>query len=781
MPITGTMDPTAFGALPDVAKADAWIKGDASRLPSDFKGEAAEETAKFIAEHLNLTGWDAARELMRRFPGAKLGIKLGGIGVANLLSEWVIGMSPFDAATKTKFALIGGNVLQGIIAAQIDASDPTKGDREIERAISVAKYVELVDATDPASVKVVLWVDPASRVRMILKAVVEDVLGGAPGAKRYGMISGTTDVPATESRIVEGRYAAFSAAHRKETVKTDGGRDGRGGGTRVIEPPAFNEASLILLTQAQAMTDAVWPATDWPEGKPVTKAAEKAKPWHEQIDAIGTVLFDALCIYPTLTATKTDDVVGGRLGKSAAKMDPAEWNKLAADIQGGAGVYDGCWQTATAADPTAHPPVEAKAEGLTEKGFNLVIARINARVPGADLKAIDKAEIAAHSAWDKVTHAWDHGFSWSSWKLWAGAGLSMAIVVAYALACAWVLSWLWKGWMGAGETPDDYKTQVNYLIAFTVGCILVLVPTYFAEWLKTATQGLLHSEADAHGHTKLANTSRMIQAFLIGLAGILVIVKGVNVWAGYGTVPLMHAMAAMPMLTLAADRLSAKWVGDHEESILHEVVHIALARIKLMNWLGTAVVVVAITLLVFANHLASGTTFQAVIAKDAATGAFYIPTPKGTVFAPEDILGATVAAEQEQGVTDEQVLCLPVGTSFDLPGYTESEVSGSPCAGSEFTVRGNLFGWNWWEREATEYPSVTELYAAQTKEAAEKARLAEAMKPKPAAAPQPALAPKAAAAAPSTYTNATPAATTPTPRGVNCSGLSFSERQKRGC
>ncbi|MEI6511190.1 MAG: hypothetical protein WCO25_04070 [Candidatus Uhrbacteria bacterium] len=744
--IKGTLHPATFAALADTDKMKAYVGGSAAALPSDFEGESIEESVKYAFEHAGLNGSEFLRTMFARMPIAKLGIKIAGAGVSNVLIDALIGHANINPTAKMWINLIGRNVMQGIISGYVDASDPEKGRRALDQAIhdvNTTQYVNKVEAVVPGKAMVVLMTDPGTGIKMIHAAAID---GAA-----YADIpdSGAPAVPATTCQHCEQAYALHAASFRKET-STTGGKDGKGGSTKVTNPPTYRNAKRMLLTDAEALSGIFYCPETWPAGKPApAKAPGPAKTWMEKVGREGIELFDAVLLYPKTTPSMVDDIKGEDIATEATNVPVDEWIKLAKDIQAGTGLYAGCWISAPVGPvptppvptpatvppigtmgrfaawigsffgaPTAPKPAEAPVTGLTKKGFDLVLSKIVSRGSGK-LKAENVVKVAAFNAWE---------------TFWREENLKVALKGLAVAAGALVGYVTWAGVTlyyyqaalfaepdaDAGFTAADINEHVLSLFYWSISVLLWFVVWYFAGALRWATAGLLKSELPA--------TAKATTVLFCGTASVAISFLLVDSWSkGIAFMPALP-LTVFVLTAIVGDRFHSMWHED--ETIVHRWKRISLGKLNAVNALGTAAIVGMLILIVIPWIVPEATFRVSVESRivDGGEPTFYVPTPKGGAF-PVSVLGRTkadaITAEMIHVTrsTDPKVpdtatvdatkpVCLPKGSSLDLPGYAEVEVADSKCPAGEvgWAVRERLFG-RFLDGGAKEYGSLRELVA----------------------------------------------------------------------
>lgn len=734
--IRGTLNPATFAALADEAKMRAAISGNAAGLPSDFSGETLEEIAKDLTGKLNLSGSAWLKAFFARVPFGKLGIKVTSVGASNLLFNWLLSLTTLPQGTKDAINLVGRNLLQGVLASYIDTS-ADRGHEELDKAIHVGQTSEYVRlALDPAKPMIVLMTYPGG-IKMIHPAAHD-------GAAYKDVVdSGAPPVPATTCRHCEDAYALFTATFRKETTTTGAGKDGKGGGgTKTTNPPAFRQAERVPLADAERLSKVQWCPDVWPKGEPApAKEPAKADPWHTQVGPKGVALYDALIAFAYSTETKVDDIVAKSLSRHATKVDPTEWKDLAKQIKSDDGIYKGCWQKYHA--KTDH--AKEKHEGLTDKGFNVIIGRINGRVPEANIPPLAQAEIAAHNVIDQAKHIW-HGIVHSetdddghekpwSWKAKLALVVSLGTVVGIPLGyIAWAVASVTLFCAGVFGWWEDQAWN-NYLILIgSIGAILWLACWYFGAAVERVFGGLIHTHVDDHGNTGLTDTARNITALFFGSGTVAMLLCDAGMILGIETYAIRAIVIPVVIASIIAyDRYAA--TGHGSEAVHHLVEHLKVKTIGRLAAIASFAAVIGIGPLSYIEYQKLNTSFQVVVEQKG--GAFYVPTPKGGAFAPEDVLGNIKATFIEGAMTHKsgpvttvdtsKTVCLPVGTALDLPGYAEMvQPKNDPsCAAGtvSWAVRENVTG-RLFDGGPKEYGSLAEMPAAEAKAKAEADRLA---------------------------------------------------------
>lgn len=714
--IRGTLDPAAFAALSDADKMSAAISGNAAGLPSDFSGETLEEIANDLTGKLNLSGSAWLKAFFARVPFGKLGIKITSIGVSNLLFNWLLSLTSLPRGTKDTINHVGRNLLQGVLASYIDTS-ADRGHEELDKAVHVgqtSQYVNKVSPYDPSKAMVVVISDLATGFKMIHAAAHEN------GAYLDIPDSGAPAVPATTCLHCENVYAQHTAAFRKETTTTGAGKDGKGGGTKVTAPPAYRNAKRMLLSDAEALSGIFYCPETWPVGKPApAKAQDPPKTWHAQVGDKGIELFDAVLLYPKNTPSVVDDIKGTDIATEATNVPIDEWKKLANDVMGNEGIYLGCWNPSVSASNPANAGVTEVAGGLTQKGFDLVLDKIVSRGNGK-LKAENVVKVAAFNAWE---------------TFWREENLKVALkglmIAAGALLCYFTYAVITLYFYQDALFPENSVTaedvieqilseQVLTLFFMSISVLLWFVPWYFSRVISWVTAGILTSELPA--------TAKATTVLFCGTAAVAISVKLIDAWAN--DVPFMSSLplTVFVLTAIAGDRFHSMWNAD--ETIVERWKKISLGKLNAVNALGTAAIVGMLFLIVIPWFVPKA-TFQVTVANKG--GAFYVPTPKGKAFLPEDVLGGIQAEAIEAGMVDgdSKPVCLPVGTELDLPGYTESVQTPNDtlCAPNtaSWVIRENFWG-RTFDDGAKEYGSLAEMVAdAQKADAA----LAEALKVPP--------------------------------------------------
>ncbi len=738
----GTLAPATFAALADTDKMKAYVGGSAAALPSDFEGESIEESVKYAFEHAGLNGSEFLRVMFARMPIAKLGIKIVGAGVSNVLFDALIGHANINPAAKMWINLIGRNVMQGIISGYVDASDPEKGRRALDQAIhdtNTSQYVNKVEAVVPGKAMVVLMTDPGTGIRMIHAAATE-------GAVYADILdSGAPAVPATSCQHCEQAYAQHTAAFRKETTTTGAGKDGKGGGTKVTAPPAYRNAKRMPLIDAEALANVFYCPDTWPAGKPApAKAPEKAKTWRQEVGDKGIELFDAVLLYPKNTPSVVDDIEGADIATEATNVPVDEWIKLAVDVMGNQGIYEGCWNSTTTVVPpvppvvpatptpgwmgsverwfagffTANPvaPKPAEPYGLTKKGFDLVLDKIISRGKGK-LRPENVVKVATFTVWEKFRKE-------ENWRtalkiLTLGFGILLGyLAAATAILYMYGVSLFPKfGWW---LTPSTVDGQVIGLFLTSIAVLIWFVVWYWSSAIQWATAGILKSELPA--------TAKATTVLFCGTAAVAISVLLIDSW--FNNVSFMSSapMTVFVLTAIAGDRFHSMWHA--EETIVERWKKISLGKLNAVNALGTAAIVGMLILIVIPWIVPQATFRVSVESRivDGGEPTFYVPTPKGGAF-PVSVLGRTkadaITAEMIHVTrsTDPKVpdtatvdatkaVCLPKGSSLDLPGYAEVEVADSNCPAGEvgWAVRERLFG-RFLDGGAKEYGSLRELVA----------------------------------------------------------------------
>lgn len=740
----GTMDPAAFAALSDANKMSAAISGDAAGLPSDFNGETLEEIAKDLTGKLNLSGSAWLKAFFTRVPFGKLGIKITSIGVSNILFNWILSLTSLPQGTKDSVNLVGRNLLQGVLASYIDTS-AERGNEDLDKALHVgqtSQYVNKVSPYDPSKAMVVVISDLATGFKMVHAAAHEN------GAYLDIPDSGVPAVPATTCLHCENAYANHTATFRKETTTTGAGKDGKGGGTKVAAPPAYRNAKRMLLSDAQALSGVFYCPETWPAGKPAeAKPAEKALTWKQKVGDDGIMLFDAVLLFPKTTASEVDDIKGPDIATEAPNVPIDEWANLAKNVMGNEGIYEGCWNKGGESDDpddsddpdegtpgwmgtierwfeSFFGPKKAKSAsvppiGLTKKGFDLVLDVIISRGSGK-LKPENVVKVISLSVWEKFRKE----ENWSTaLKILA---LGSAVLLGY-LAWAGVTLYLYGVSLFPGFdwwlTPKTVDGQAIGMFLMSISALLWFVVWYFSSAIQWATAGILKSELPA--------TAKATTVLFCGTAAVAISLLLIDSMSK--GVPFMPSMwlTVFVLTSIAGDRLHSMWYA--ELTIAERWKMITLGKLNAISALSTGAIAVALGMTAY-SWIVPAATFQVAVEKNG--GAFYVPTPKGGAFRPEDVLGRIFVDKIKFAMkpTNEsrQVACLPKGVALDLPGYAESVERDSagkdvPCenraTGQQWVVRENFWG-RTFDGGAKEYGSLAELVVdAQKADAALKEAL----------------------------------------------------------
>ncbi len=718
----GTMDPAAFAALSDADKMSAAISGNAAGLPSDFSGETLEEIANDLTGKLNLSGSAWLKAFFARVPFGKLGIKITSIGVSNLLFNWLLSLTSLPRGTKDTINHVGRNLLQGVLASYIDTS-ADRGNEDLDKAVHVgqtSQYVNKVSPYDPSKAMVVVISDLATGFKMIHAAAHEN------GAYLDIPDSGAPAVPATTCLHCENAYANHTATFRKETTTTGAGKDGKGGGTKVTAPPAYRNAKRMLLSDAEALSGIFYCPETWPVGRPTpAKAPDPSKTWKQKVGDEGILLFDAVLDYPRRTPSGIDNIKGPDIATEAVNVPIDEWADLAKQIipkKDTAGVmipvtgfYAGCWQEAADEVPAtaAAKKVPAKEEGLTEKGFKLVLNKIVSRGNG-QLRPENVVKVATLTIMEKF---WREENRMAAWKaLFAALGLTFAYLTTGVVALYFYGVSLFPKFDRA-FTPDTVDGEVIGLFLTSITLLFWLVPWYWATGIQKIFAGYFKDELSAVAKGALV--------LLSGTASVSISIKLFGAWStGTAFMPIMP-ITVFVLTAIAADRLASMWRTD--ETIAQRWSKLSLGKVNALSALGTAAII-SMVFLIVVPWIAPKATFQVTVANKGGT--FYVPTPKGKAFLPRDVIGSVEADAIETSLKAgiAQPVCLRVGTELDLPGYTESVQTprDTLCAPNtaSWVIRENFWG-RAFDDGAKEYGSLAEMVAdAQKADAA----LAEALK-----------------------------------------------------
>lgn len=399
---------------------------------------------------------------------------------------------------------------------------------------------------------------------------------------------------------------------------------------------------------------------------------------------------------------------------------------------------------------------------------------------GTELKLVNKTSEAAHNAFETAKHALEHGGP----AAWGIAALAIIVPLAY-IAVAFPI----VGMYGAGVFGWWQNQAWNIGLTFggALLALLWLIPWYTMTGIGKFFGGLIHSHPDDHGNPSLANTARNITALLFGLGVTTMLICSVGILFGFETYSIR--LVAVPVIALALiayDRIGARW-GHESEEIHHLLEKLSFNNIRTLAFVATALALIGIGPLAYSQYVEANTTFKLAVEQKTVEGeaVFYVPTPDGKVFRPADLFGWTKAKEITEGMGTgaHEEVCLPVGTSVDLPGYTEKAAGEceleNGAKGVSYAIRANPLGIKLGGVEA--YDTLEALFLASHREEAD---LQAVVKAELAPTPPPAQA--TPTPEPKATVNAVPPAAASTPpkakAKVDCSKLSPRARSKQqGC
>lgn len=412
---------------------------------------------------------------------------------------------------------------------------------------------------------------------------------------------------------------------------------------------------------------------------------------------------------------------------------------------------------------------------------------------GTELTFSNKATEAAHHVLAQFRHAWEHGSGWAKLAAFGVLAAPLAYVLWGTVTLAVYV------WAGLGSEPEGHPfLNTGMLLLSYFSAVLWLSVWYGAEGLSKAFGGFIHPHVDEHGNTAWSQTARSIAALLGALMLVALVILGGGHLVGLadtGSIRLM-VLPAMFAAVVAYDRIGSRW--HDSEGIHHLLESLSHGNIRTLSVVAALLAALGIGPLLYAEYAGATTQFRLQVAarditvqapkaggkagetEDTTVTVAYIPTPSGGAFRVEDVLGAVMASSATSGP-----VCVPKGTSIDLPGHTEKEEAGG-CATGEvgFSVRRNPFGWRFGSGPR-EYATLESLYFDQEREKAEmqKVSAAQATPVAPAvAASQPAAQANVATVAPAAASEHAPApakakAAPPAKRGVDCSKLSARARK----
>lgn len=757
-------------------------------------GEGLEELSKefgpiIAAVHAEgLSGMPAAIEIASRIDWARIAAKTGAHFTARKIAEALTNGGGFtDPATKFATILVIENVIAGAAVSGIDQIGKTLGDRTKLRGLVAAAVQKVVPTkVDPNGGIVALTYHSGEGSGYVHKARVD----GSSNLVLFPGRGHANTVCNLMSRAIEMHDLAFpthtSGGGKNKTGAPIPVTHHKGHEFRVDEP---TDVLTAAATKKPPCPDCFPGMTFLAPAAPAKAATffEKVRGNQDVVDVLGAIIrFVATHPRAHIKVDLMEDIQGHCDFAALVTICELIRPRLIS-------VTDG-----------ATPPVH-QYYGIEEAEVNEFFTFIDG-FGGGELKAFNKADEAAHGVLENLKHAWEHR---GEHGLLSSAFLNaltavLATVVGYLFLAPLAILGIWG--VGVFGPFDNPVWNLAGIGIGSIGLILWFVPWYSLPGVTTFFGGIFHPHVNDHGEPTIANTARNATALFLalGLVGVLVLdiesVVGIHMPAVRAFVVL-----GMSLALIAYDRVGA---GAHgEEKIHHLLVDLKFGNIKVLSVVALVMAVSSLPM-AYRIYVDQATVYRAAVVK-TAEGVAYIPTPKGTVFKPEDILGATEAKAVVDGVAsgEKKPICLSEGVDFDLPGYTEKVVK-APSIGwglsawlaadkpvgvpdpmacavgtTGYAIRANLPGKRLaWERKATEYASVEALQAATlpstttetvtTTTDAPDAPKAETETSKPEA--------KTDAPAPTKAFTAT-ATTAPAKRGVDCSTLSFRQRQQRGC
>jgi len=352
-------------------------------------------------------------------------------------------------------------------------------------------------------------------------------------------------------------------------------------------------------------------------------------------------------------------------------------------------------------DPQSGAVQFVEMDEMTAKEFVIGLDSI-----GTELKFSNRADEAAHNAWEKVKHAWEHGGP----AAWGLAALALILPVGYFLSAVPI-----AGIYGAGLF-GWWKNQHLNIGLTGVGAILALlwfIPWYTVTGLKGVFGGIFQPNVDTHGSPTLTNTARAVTAFLFGLGVTAILIADVGIMFNFSTYVIRFIV--IPVIALAIIAYNRIGASNQESQAVRALMEqLSLGNIKTLSAVSAVLVVIAVGPLAYIEYVASNTMFRLAVEKTDidGTSVFYVPTPDGRVFRIEDLFGQLKANEIETSMTgDRMELCLPLGTVVDLPGYTEKTVEGCKDGEVGYAIRTNPLGMK--IGGASSYDSLESLAAAE--------------------------------------------------------------------
>lgn len=730
---------------PSSLVAGSPVGGAARNLGQEIAEEFGKELAKASMAASGKTGAEAAAFILGSIDFKSIFAKGGAHGVTDLVMSEVAKFAGIkDPVTKTLLRMMVGSTVAGAAEAGIDKMSSFFAD-DAKRTDAVKKAIGAVVPTKD---------NPTGGINML----TYDKGPGSDFAHHVVLDANGQPVPYPGQAFPRSRCHLLGVAVNEVVLRNmiSRGGGGRGGGPREEIGVQLSDAGTAMRIK-RVECPFCESGSHSLDTVPTAPAAAKEPGFYEKVQGIDAIRDVLAAVDRYAVSSSRSDIV----------------RDLAADLP--KLPFDGVFALFERIHPRVIPrygadPNVVEYWELPEDAVQEFLAGLKRL--GATLELPNKVEDAAHNVWEKAKRAWEHGGT----LVWIPVILTVVALLLYLAAAVPIVGTYGMGLFGWWQNP-----YLNIIFAFSgaLAALLWFIPWYSGPGLKLVFGGFYHAKMDERESPTIANTARMVTAFLFSLAVVSGVIAYSGIVFGYGTTMVRVPVALIAMALIAYDRIGAANHGS--EKVHHLLEDLTVRNIRTLSLVGSVLAALAIAPLGYLQYVNATTVFPVAVSQEMVSinGANetvrYVAAPGGGAFRVEDILGRASADRAAIGR-----VCVPKGTDIDLPGYVEHEVEGACQAGGVgYAVRKHLFG-RFLDEGAVEYASLEALYLDGYREERELSQVVEATL---AEAEETTTEPVVAAPAPAPVVTtkvapapAKPASKTPRSAQLNCSALSPKSR-----